>query len=328
MIFEFAPASQFNFLESFARRTGAILRDTTLTLPSALGVGAMKSIRLSPDFSLLIHHYSLREELILRRTVAENAGDRINVLFHIDPPPDGSGSRESRAVYAVRITSANINSEMRFPPAQPVFFAVITTTRPALKNMLRLRNMNGVVGQILTGNQGFLFYETLSADARKALNALSTVDSQAELGELRIWIQVQELLYWLFERLMSRGTDKHRPIHKADADQLGRVRDAIASDLSVPPRLPELAELAGMSVSKLTGLFRQVFGDSIYDYFQKVRMDEAGHLLTRTGHSVSEVGYELGLTNMSHFSRLFQKHHGTTPKQYAMNRQPVSASGR
>lgn len=130
---------------------------------------------------------------------------------------------------------------------------------------------------------------------------------------------MQELLCWLFDRLLTREIVKHRPIHRADAEHLDRVRAAVVADLSVPPQLPELANLAGMSVSKLTDLYKQVFGDSIYDYFQKVRMEEAAYLLGQPGHSVSEVGYQLGFSNLSHFSRLFEKHHGLKPKRFATN---------
>ena len=326
MIFEFAPGPHFNFLEAFARHTGAVLQDTTLTLPPALGTGTMKAIRLTPEFSMLVHHYTLREALILQRTVAENAGDRINVLFHIDTSPDQfiepneMANRDSRAVYAIRITSPNIHSQMRFPPEQPVFFAVLTTTRTALGHLLKLKKITGVVEQILVGKQGFLFYETLGADTQKALRTLVAVDGGGDLSEFRIWIQVQELLYWLFDRLLARETNKHRPVHQADADELGRIRAAIVADLSVPPQLPELAKSAGMSVSKLTDLFKQVFGDSIYTYYQKTRLAEAGYLLQQGNYSVSEVGHQLGFSNLSHFSRLFEKHHGSTPKRFATNR--------
>jgi len=193
-------------------------------------------------------------------------------------------------------------------------------TRPALRNLLKINKMNRVVEQILVGSQGFLFYETMNADAQKTLRTLTAVDTHLELGEFRIWIQVQELLYWLFARLLARETVKHRPVHRADAEQLGRVRAAIVADLSAPPQLTELAKLAGMSISKLTDLFKQVFGDSIYDYFQKARMDEAGYLLKQGGYSVSETGYRLGFSNLSHFSRLFDKHYGIKPKRFATER--------
>jgi AraC-like DNA-binding protein len=47
-------------------------------------------------------------------------------------------------------------------------------------------------------------------------------------------------------------------------------------------------------------------------------MEEAAFLLKQSGYSVSEVGYQLGFTNLSHFSRLFQRYYGSTPKKYSI----------
>lgn len=326
MLFSFAPGPQFNFLAAFAAHTGATLHDNTLTLPGSLGTGSIKRIRLSPDFSLLVHQYVLTEDLLLRRTAADNTADRVNVLFqlHTDPAPprspDSAATTDRRPEYTVRITSPDINSELYFPAGVTHFFTVLSINRPALRSLLQLNRMNNIVEQILVGTQGFLFYETLSADAQQTLRTLTAVDTGLPLGELRVWIQVQELLCWLFDRLLVRDTPKHRPIHPADAGQLDRVRAAIVADLRVPPRLPDLAKTAGMSISKLTDLYKQVFGDSVYDYFQKARMTEAGHLLRQDGYSVAETGYRLGFSNLSHFSRLFEKHYGITPKRFSAER--------
>lgn len=326
MIFEFAPGEEFNFLAAFAQRINGSLQDNTLTLPPSLGVGSIRRVRLITDFSLLIHQYVLTEELILRRTAVNNSADRVNVLFqlHAGPDhqsePDDSAPTDRRSEYTIRITSPDMNSELYFPPNRSIFFTVLSMSRSALRNLLKINTMNSVVEQILVGQQGFLFYENMSADAQKTLKTLVTVDTQGTLGELRIWIQVQELLCWLFDRLLVRAPGKHRPVHRMDAEQLERVRASVVADLSVPPQLPQLAGMAGMSISKLTDLYKQVFGDSIYDYFQKARMDEAGYLLRQGGFSVSEVGYRLGFSNLSHFSRLFEKHQGSTPKRFVTNR--------
>jgi AraC-like DNA-binding protein len=45
-------------------------------------------------------------------------------------------------------------------------------------------------------------------------------------------------------------------------------------------------------------------------------MEEAAFLLKQGGYSVSQVGFELGFTNLSHFSRLFESHYGITPKKF------------
>lgn len=320
MLFEFSPSEKFNFLAAFARHIGTTLEDHTVTLPDWLGVGSIRRVRLAPGFSLLIHQYTLVDELILRRTAADNTADRVNVLFQASDyvgDQTNASSTTYRQDYSVRVTSPDIDSELYFPAGRPIVFLVLSMNRSALHDLLQLSGTNGVVAQILGGTQAFLFYETLSADAHQFLRTLVAVDTRKDLAELRIWIQVQALICWLFERLLTRDTRPHRPIHPADADGLSQVRAAVIADLSVPPQLAQLAQLAGMSASKLTDLFRQVFGDSIYDYYQKARMAEAGRLLRQAGYSVSETGHQLGFSNLSHFGRLFEKHYGIKPKRFA-----------
>ncbi|MBT2622581.1 helix-turn-helix domain-containing protein [Chryseobacterium sp. ISL-6] len=57
----------------------------------------------------------------------------------------------------------------------------------------------------------------------------------------------------------------------------------------------------------------------IYDYYQHLRMKEAARLLRDEKLSVSEAGYQMGFENLSHFSRVFEKHIGQKPKKYSNN---------
>jgi AraC-like DNA-binding protein len=327
MIFDFTPDRDFNFLDAFAQRVGVERQGDTVALPDWLGTGSMQVTRLATGFTLLTHHYTLHEELILRRTAATLPADQINVLFPMDTGNDWQTAPSTTALRdlaLIRITSPDMiaptgQSDLSFPVHSPIYFALLSMNRPALRNLLNLHTLNGAVAQVLMGGQAFLFSENLTSDAQRIIRRLSAVDTQQGLGTFRVWIQVQELIGWLFERLLARETLKHRPIHQADAEQLERVRRTVTADLSVPPQLPQLARLAGMSVSKLTDLYKQVFGDSIYEYFQKARLEQAGVLLRQRGVSVSEVGYQLGFSNLSHFSRLFQKHYGITPKRFITN---------
>ncbi|RZK61789.1 MAG: AraC family transcriptional regulator, partial [Hymenobacter sp.] len=159
-----------------------------------------------------------------------------------------------------------------------------------------------------------------------ALDALLTPEIQwvlAQLAEPRptpyldaffYKIKVQELLYFLFQELARRAATPARHLHAADVAKIYEVRTALLAALNSPPVLPALAQAAGLSETKLKQLFRQVFGTSPYDYYQRARLEEAKRLLQH--HSVSEVGYRLGFTNLSHFARLFEKQHGLTPKKY------------
>ncbi|RWY47374.1 helix-turn-helix domain-containing protein [Mucilaginibacter gilvus] len=322
MRFEFTPNAGFNFLNAFAEHIGAVVENDGIVIPDSLGQGIIKRMRLTPDFSLIIHHYILKEALILQRSASEDANEKINALFHIyQAPPDyhekvAVDKTALADVKTVRITSTNIASEMFFPSEHEIFFINVSTSRTALQKLLNIKSMNAAASQILTDDKGFLFFERMNLNMQNCLKAIISVEFGNEMSGLVVWIRVQELLYLLFDSLLQRDTIKHFPINKVDASRLIAVKDNIVADLGKPPQLTELTKIADMSISKLTDLYRQVFGDSIYNYYQKARMEKAGDLIMRSGYSVSEAGYALGFSNLSHFSRLFSKHYGTTPKKY------------
>jgi AraC-like DNA-binding protein len=157
----------------------------------------------------------------------------------------------------------------------------------------------------------------MQAETQHLLKHIFSINANDMLGPFQIQIKVQELLFHLFDKLTKRENAQQRPINNDDAERLLQLRNIILSDLSTPPSLPSLAAMIGMSETKMKQLFKQTFGASIYNYFQKVRMEEAAFLLKQGGYSVSEVGYELGFANLSHFSRLFETHYGMTPKKFS-----------
>ncbi|MCD8194401.1 MAG: AraC family transcriptional regulator [Tannerellaceae bacterium] len=106
------------------------------------------------------------------------------------------------------------------------------------------------------------------------------------------------------------------PLNNHDIQTIYKVKEQLLTHIKTPPVIRELAAYAHMSPSKLKRLFRQVFGDSIFSYYQHFRMQEAARLLKEEKLSVSEVGYQMGFTNLSHFSRVFYEHIGMKPKQF------------
>lgn len=80
------------------------------------------------------------------------------------------------------------------------------------------------------------------------------------------------------------------------------VADAYITSVFIdkPPVITEEAAYAGMSPTKLKRLFRQIFDNSIFNY-QDYLMREASRMRKEEKLSVTEVGYKLGYTNLSHF---------------------------
>lgn len=110
-------------------------------------------------------------------------------------------------------------------------------------------------------------------------------------------------------------------MHVQDITALYAIKAHLQANIDAPPDIAGLARNAQMSEPKLRKLFKQTFGKGVFEYYQIARMQEAARLLREKRLTVSEVGYQLGFTNLSHFSRVFEEHIGMKPKKYSTAQQ-------
>lgn len=52
------------------------------------------------------------------------------------------------------------------------------------------------------------------------------------------------------------------------------------------------------------------------DFIRMVKLQKAKSLLKEGKSSIAEVAYQLGFQDPSYFTKVFQKHYGTTPSAY------------
>jgi AraC-like DNA-binding protein len=325
MELDFITGKGHNFLADFATKLKVPLHGDRVILPASMGEGSVRKIGVEPDVHLMIHRYRLHEEFVLRRFAPEKPEGLVTFIFHSNEELFSVTTEGQDNIHisrhnpsAIQITSCNLNSVTRFPPKTDIYFTVVGIMTSRLATMLMpIQKANNFV-QTITSGTTFLFYESMDRETHKVLKQIAEYTVEDALNNLYYMFKIQELLYILFRRLLRRDALPQQPVNKLDIEKLFAVRAAVLSDLSVPPQLSKLCIMAGMSETKLKRLFKQVFGDSIYDHFQKARMEEAAFLLKNTGRSVGETGYELGFSNLSHFSRLFEKHHGMTPKKFSV----------
>lgn len=324
MQFEFTPYPDFNFLQSFAEEFGILYTGNKLIIPSSLGKGSIRYIEFTPGFKLLFHNYTFHEDFVLKRKAPITNSELVSLQFYtydapavyrLDENKYSSSTRINSGM--IEISSIHLNSEIRFQAGTKIFFTVIGIMKPLLSELLNLKQSNSLVDTIMKKNSSFLFHEKMWPEFEKKITLLSLINEKDSLSNFYFRIRVQELIYLLFRKLLNREGQKQMSIKNTDAIKLYEIQSSIITDLSSPPKLPELALLVGMSETKMKSLFKQIFGDSIYNYFQSARMEEAAFLLKHSDYSVSEIGFRLGFSNLSHFSRLFQKHYAITPKKYA-----------
>jgi AraC-like DNA-binding protein len=324
MIFEFTTAPGFDFITLFSKQINVPVRDNVLEIPKTLGEGYVRKVGFGDDFKLTIHRYILNEDLIIKRNPAASSND-VRTIFFYNNTKDlevKCNNEENIPVSqkndsSILLSTNDLRSEIRFPAGSNIQYVVVAITANRLRSVLSIEKPNNTIQTITAENASFLFFESLDPEMQLLLKNIVSVDMNNSLNNFYVQIKVQELMYLLFSRLSLRENTTFKNINSNDAEKLLVIRNEILSDLSTPPVLSELAIIASMSETKLKQLFKQTFGDTIYNYYQKARMEEAAFLLKQAKHSVSEVGYELGFSNLSHFSRLFEKQYGITPKKFS-----------
>jgi AraC-like DNA-binding protein len=98
-----------------------------------------------------------------------------------------------------------------------------------------------------------------------------------------------------------------------DRGKIEKARDILLEQLDAPITIRDLARKVAMNECYLKKGFKAMYGTTIYDYFQKERMEKAKGLLYEKGMSVSEVAMLMGYSCISHFSTAFKKHTGLKP---------------
>ncbi|MGG7036566.1 MAG: helix-turn-helix transcriptional regulator [Flavobacterium sp.] len=171
---------------------------------------------------------------------------------------------------------------------------------------------------LFDSSNNFLIEEIMTDDILRTVNDIVKQDEPSTLKSYHYKLKAMKLLFHLFESLRKREKSVHQKLNDREIKSIYKVRDKIVSSLSKPSTIADLTKIAGMNELKMRKIFTQVFGMGIYDYYQHLRMKEAARLLRDEKLSVSEVGYQLGFENLSHFTRVFEKHIGKKPKKYSI----------
>ena len=93
-----------------------------------------------------------------------------------------------------------------------------------------------------------------------------------------------------------------------------RAKDVLLKTFASPPTIHDLAHLCATNESKLKIVFKKAFKTTIYNYIQKLRLEEANILLKERSLSIGEISKKVGYKHQGHFSKLFFSSYGIYPK--------------
>ncbi len=305
-------------LKKLAYRLGTKLKERRLEIPPQYGNGYCTGFVFNENIRMLISNYELEEDIMLENSDIDTSKKRLFFKFqNVFPEIEESGNHITN-IPSVLIGTSRINTDEVVSIHSNTATITIEVDAGYLNTLLYVSDRSPVLQSLLQNTHPLLFEQVIDPTLQDIVHEIISEDTDETFKLFFLRIKAEELICRLLIELEIRDEKRLYALNTQDIETIYKVRKMILEDLAVPPVIADLAVKSGMSATKLKRLFKQIFGNSIFSYYQEFRMKEAAHLLKEKTYSVSEVGYQLGFTNLSHFSKIFMEHMGMKPKQYSM----------
>lgn len=308
-----------NILLRLAEILSTEVKNNRLNIPEKFGAGYCAGFVFNTNIRMIVSNYELYNDLIVDNREVD--ADRRMIFFkfqNIFPKAElESSERYLRRAPSVLIATSRLNTDEFISIHTNTATINIEVDANYLNGLFDLSKKSPVLQNLLQNTQPLLFEQMIYPSLQKIVDEIVTeqVDYAFRLFFLRV--KAEELICRLLMELEKREEGELYPLNNHDIQVIYGIKEQMLLNLDTSPVIKELARQAGMSPTKLKRLFKQIFGESIFNYYQGFRIKEAARLLKEEKLSVSDAGYRMGFTNLSHFTRVFEQHIGIKPKKYS-----------
>ena len=98
--------------------------------------------------------------------------------------------------------------------------------------------------------------------------------------------------------------------------EIALVKSYVCDHLSEELSIVRIGEVAGMSESRFSHVFKEETGISFMEYVGMVRMEKARELLQNTDLRINEIAERIGISNPNYFSAQYKKRTGQSPNEF------------
>jgi len=188
-----------------------------------------------------------------------------------------------------------------------------------LEQFVKSRISNNTLSEdLLSFRHQISFSRSLSLCGRTkmVLEGLLNHNYTDSLANIYVNAQTQMLLLYSLDCMDDKEIDVINCkflANEADREKVLKAREVLIQHIGEPITIKELSRKVAMNECYLKKGFKEMFGTTIFDFYQSQRMEHAKYLLYEKGLTVTEVSVLLGYSSISHFSTAFKKHTGLKP---------------
>lgn len=305
-------------MADFTQAMGATVDGRFIHIPESKGGGYITGFSWGNELRTMIRNYHLKEDVFVEWTnkAMEKQEHLVFLLSGIFPSLIQSDEPLLPEKATILICRQHVSTVITMP-SNTIFGSVTIGVSQHYLHQLFGHIDHPLVVSVLESEDDFMLETGISPQIIKTASDMLQPPIPESIESHYYKLKCEELLCYTVALLMQREAIPMSRMHMDDIKAIYAIKLQLQSHLDEPPNIAALAKEAGMSEPKLRKLFKQTFGKGVFDYYQTERMQKAAQLLSEKRLTVSEVGYQLGFTNLSHFSRVFAEHIGTKPKKYS-----------
>ena len=120
------------------------------------------------------------------------------------------------------------------------------------------------------------------------------------------------------ETLESPAT--RMPLSPRDIEQISRARGIMLKELGSSLTLALLARRVGLNRTKLALGFKEMYGTSVQAFWRDAKLNRAREMLHDPGARVTDVALALGYSELSSFTRAFNRKFGVAPNALKLSK--------
>jgi AraC-like DNA-binding protein len=313
--------------EVMAEDKSCIVTDSVLYFSGKSGKGFMTVAGVSSGIEVLAMNVAgLAEDLTFSFLPSRSASSYILCFDDIsvpgklenDFPLTHTGIPGDRHNSSVSITDASYGKLVSYPKEKTIRALIVRVQKSSMGHLIDDFDAGAIQSILQSNNNTSSLSWPITFKYRLLLNDFMSEIVQHPFRELftirNVSILVEYLLqqFFVMERLAKDGNY----LSTQDTHNLSKVEQHLCINYKQEfPGIEKLSRISAMSPTSLKTKFKKYYGETLFGYYQKNKLEHARKLLDNK-IPVKVVATEIGYSNPSHFTLAFKKEYGFSPWHY------------
>jgi AraC-like DNA-binding protein len=164
------------------------------------------------------------------------------------------------------------------------------------------------------GQQGVLIRGN---DHKKISELIKSVYKSSGIERLILFLRTLETIAGAEDYELLSGVGYTNSVKTADTERINKVMNFLMDNYTQEINLQEIAALVNLNKSSFCRYFKTRTHKTCSQFINEIRIANACKLLINSNMTISEICYETGYNNISHFNRQFKRITGMTAREYA-----------